>query len=154
MVRPRMRGPRQFRSYRGGFLTIEMILSIGLAAAALTGFLSFYHSVRLQQLQLKHFASATLTLQSKMEEVRLGRYGTALEKLTWAQSEENGTNIWTTASQSAGGPFSWHLLAETKPVAGELFALKTVVTWNEPARKKEERVRAERISAATKLNLK
>lgn len=131
---------------RDGFLTIEMIVSLGLAAAAFASFLAFYDTVRQQNLQLKHFVNATLVLQSKLEEIRLGQYGPALEELRWSQVDDRSAAPWETMPLPAGGVFTWRLTAERKPAAGQLFAFKAVLTWT-------ERGKTERVSAATQLVL-
>src|SRR5437762_2937062 len=84
-----MRCMRTSRCRRASFLTVELLLSLGLASAAFSSFIVFYNSVRQQQAELKHLAAATFLLQSNVEEARGGRYGKTLETLTWAQ-DANG----------------------------------------------------------------
>jgi len=126
-------------------MTIETILSLGLAAAAFAGFLRFYGMVRQEHAQFKRFANSTLFLQSKVEEVRSGVYGPSLDKLTWFEFDQGGTNVWKTTPQT-DGRYSWHLTAENNPAGAKLFAFKTVLTW-------QEGKRTNVISAATQMVL-
>ncbi len=126
---------------------VELILAIGLAAAAFASFLTFFHSVRKQDVRLQRFASATLLLQSKLEELRLGTYGRTLDKLDWSSTGEGEAAQWNSTAQEAGRGFSWHVTAPQPPSAGKLFECKAVVTW-------QEQGRPQCVSAATKLILK
>lgn len=122
-------------------LTLELLFSLGLAAVAFGSFLGYFHSIRKQQTDLAHFASATFLLQSTMEEVRAGAFAASLDGLNWVENENGSGGRWQTSSHTTGG-FSWHLASETKPVRGELFPFKLVVTWDERGKKRS-------ISAAT-----
>lgn len=140
----------KWRRLRGSFLTVELVLSIGLAAVAFGSFLGLYHSVRKQQLRLEHYAAATFLLQSTIEEIRLGEQGKALSELTWAKSEQGGLTSWQTSPVKLDTGFSWWLTATNQPDSGQAFYFQTIVSWKERGRTK----RAERVSAATQLFLK
>jgi hypothetical protein len=126
---------------------VELILSLGLAAVAFASFLTFFHSVRKQDTRLQRFATATLVLQSKLEELRLGTYGGTLDKLEWSSTGEGDTTQWKTAPQGAGRSFSWLVTSPQRPAAGELFECKLVVIW-------QEQGTMQRVSAATKMMLR
>ena len=136
-----MKSTRHSCWFNNGLLTLELLFSLGLAAVAFGSFLAYYQSVRQQQTHLKHFAAGTFLLQSTLEEIRSGKFGTALDRLDWMESEAEGAKLWHSPVQNAG-VFSWQLAAESKPVRGELFPFKVIVTWDERGRKRT-------ISAAT-----
>jgi len=138
----RMRCTRISRRHCASFLTVELLLSLGLAAAAFASFISFYNSVRLQQSELKHLSAATLCLQSTIEQSRSGRYGTTLELLTWRQDDTG----WTTSEQTSG-LCTWQLTATNRPERGQLFPFKAEVSW-------DERGKRRRVTAATQVWMK
>jgi len=111
-----------------GFVTMEVLLSLGLAAVAFASFFTFFNSVRQEQRYQQDRGAAVFLLQSKLDELRQ----------TWPAVPPV-----TPARIIVGrGQFSWQLTPSRPPEAGRFFSYEVAILWT-------ERGREHRVSATT-----
>lgn len=116
-----------------GFVTIEVLLSLGLAAIAFATFSVFFNSLRHQQRHQQTRAAAVFLLQAKLEEVRRA----------WPTGNPTGA---PQPIAIGSGQFSWQLTTVQLPRAGQFCAYQVAVLWQENGREHQVTATSGRIA--------
>jgi type II secretory pathway pseudopilin PulG len=130
------------------YLIVEVLMSLTIAFAAFTSFLSIYQAARRQQQRLQQESAAVLLLHTRMQEVRGGLLAEAFEPGNWSSREDGGLMYpsapapWT--GEGADRGFVWQLTAPARPVSGGLFEFTARISWQQDGRRRS-------VSATTEL---
>ncbi|MEI6085619.1 MAG: hypothetical protein WCS70_15140 [Verrucomicrobiota bacterium] len=123
---------RQLSKRRCGFVTIEVLLALGLAAVGFASFSTFFNSVRQEHRYQQNRGAAVFLLQSKLEELR--QSWPAVTGVAYPALPER--------ISIGRGQFAWQLTAAHPPEPGKFFPYQVAIVWT-------ERGREHRVSATT-----